>query len=203
MITIQPVVEGHGEISALPTLIRRLAYAGSYYEFKLLEPIRRKYSELTSESTLKKSIELALQFNPDVILVVFDSDDFCPKSDAIRFKKWATASARKKRCEITMANREYEAWFLASIESLRGKCNVKPDATYEKDPEARRSAKEALEELMEPPHYSETQHQVKMTAQFDMGMAYAKSRSFRHFVTSFGRAIDKASVYNQWPPTLT
>lgn len=200
---IQPIVEGHGEVSAVPELLRRLAYAGGIYDIRVLEPIRRKFSELTTESNLKKAVQLARRFSTEGIIVIFDSDDFCPKENAPRFSRWAKAAARGTPCEVTVAHREYEAWFLASVESLRGKCNVRLDASYGTDPEAPRDAKGRLEGLMDPPHYDETRHQIRMTAQFEMAAAYTKSRSFRHLTTSFGRLLNAEARYAQWPPKST
>ena len=51
-------------------------------------------------------------------------------------------------CYVVMPNREYEAWFLATIESLRGTRGIRDDATPHPDPESPRGAAEELRRRM-------------------------------------------------------
>lgn len=41
-MTIQPIVEGFGEVNAVPILLRRLMQEGQIYGFDVGRPIRRK-----------------------------------------------------------------------------------------------------------------------------------------------------------------
>lgn len=200
---IQPLVEGHGEQEAVPLLLRRIAHEAHLFDVKINEPIRRKYSELTNEDSLKKSVRLAMRFRPDAVLIIFDTDvfNFCPKTDAASFLKWARVETFGTPCELVMAHQEYEAWLLAALNSLRGKFGIENTATYAGDPEAPRGPKGKLESFMNPPTYIETFHQTKMTAAMDMGLAYTNSRSFRHLVSAFGRLVSHPALFSAWPPT--
>jgi hypothetical protein len=83
--------------------------------------------------------------------------------------------------EMVIAWREYEAWLLAAVDSLHAHPAVRDDARTPADPEGNRGAKGRLESLMLE-SYKETLHQAKFSAQIDLKMAQANSRSFRRMV---------------------
>ncbi len=107
---IQPIVEGWGEVSAVPVLLRRLAATAGLYDVAIGRPIRRKRSELVQESPLRHAVQLA-RLRPDcrAILILFYSDDDCPKEMAPAVEAWAAAEAQDIPCAVVMAHREYEA----------------------------------------------------------------------------------------------
>lgn len=200
---IQPIVEGHGEVSAVPVLLSRLCDEAKAFSVEIGRPIRRNLSDLMKKDGVQKAVMLALkQENCSAILIIFDSEDFCPKELAPEILSWAREAVYGTPCEIVLAYREYETWFLASIESLRGKYGIPRDAVPLPNPESRRGAKEAIEEYMPRGYsYDETVDQPKFSAVFDMKLAYSRSRSFRKFVKSFGILI--SSVIQDgviWPP---
>src|SRR5262249_43178936 len=126
-LIIQPIVEGHGEVEAVPLLLRRLQAELGTYTFQIARPIRRKRSELITEEQVRRSVRLALG-TPECagVLVIFDSDDDCPREFGPMVKGWAQAEAGNIPCEVVLAHREYEAWFIAAVESLRGYRGVRP-----------------------------------------------------------------------------
>jgi len=200
---IQPIVEGYGELAAVPVLIRRLRDESRTFGLEVGRPIRRKRSELVEESSLRKSVRLALlQPNLAAILIIFDGDDACPRELAPRLEKWAQDEARPIPTAIVIVQREYEAWFLATIESLRGKRGIRHDAERHPDPESVRGAKQALEDRMEADSsYSETADQAALSAAFDLKAAYSRSRSFRRMVRAYGLLLSGAGeAIGSWPP---
>lgn len=200
---IQPIVEGHGEVEAVPVLLRRLRDAAGAFHLHFGAPIRRPRSQLVREETLRQSIELARrQPGCGSILLLLDGDEACPREMAPRLQEWAAAAAGGIPCAVVMAHREYEAWFLASVESLRGHRGVRIDAVAPLEPEAARGAKEALERLMAADRsYHETTDQPAMTALFDMAAAYRRSRSFRRMTIAFGSLLRTQGVeIEAWPP---
>ena len=73
---------------------------------------------------------------------------------------------------VVMAKKEYEAWFIAAGESLRGKRGLIPDLHAPTDPESIRGAKEWLSRHMPGSQpYAETTDQPALTAVFDLNMA--------------------------------
>ncbi len=88
-MNIQPIVEGDGEVAALPVLLRRLIQTSNAYPLDVNQPIRRTRTDLVREAGVRKAVRLA-RLRPDcaAILIVFDGDDDCPKDIAPRVQAW-------------------------------------------------------------------------------------------------------------------
>lgn len=200
---IQPIVEGYGEVGAVPVLLRRLRDQGGAHGFEINRPIRRNRSDFVREDSLRKSVRLALlQDECRAILILFDGDDDCPKTLAPTVEAWARDEAGSVPCVVVIAQREFEAWFIATIESLRGRRSILDDAVSHPSPEEPRDAKGQIESRMTPgTSYSETADQAALTALFDMSAAYAKCRSFRRLVKAFGLMVTGVGIeLTPWPP---
>jgi len=117
------------------------------------------------------------------VLIVADADDDCAVELAATFAQ----SCVPTKPEIAIAVREFEGWFLASIESLRGHRHVRADATFRSEPEQARGAKERLSQLMIEP-YRETLHQASFASLLNPSLA-GRSRSFAHLVGCIGRLL--------------
>lgn len=200
---IQPIVEGHGEVDAIPVLLRRFLAEAEVHHIGVGKPIRRKRSELVQEASVRRSVRLAL-LQPDCggILIVFDSDDDCPRDLAPQIEEWARTEAGAVPCGVVMAHREYEAWFLASLEALRGVRGIVPDASSHAAPETPRNAKSELRRHMVSGRgYSESVDQAAMTAEMDFAAAHRGCRSFRKMVKAFGDVVGNMGVVlAPWPP---
>jgi hypothetical protein len=202
-VNIQPIVEGHGEVSAVPVLLRRLIAEAQAYQIEVNRPIRKRQTQLLQEDSLKEAVRLArIQNRCGAILIVFEHEDACPARLGPTLSVWARSEAANVPCELALAHREYEAWFLAAIESLRGKRGIRNDAHTPPEPEAMRDAKGALEERMGPGGaYIETVDQAALSQLFDMGTAFSRSRSFQHLVSAFGRLVRAMGApLGSWPP---
>ena len=200
---IQPIVEGHGELNAVGILIRRLLEEAHVWDVDVANPIRRSRGQLTQRTGFGLALKLArIQNGSGPILILFDGDDDCPAELAARLLQWASEEAADIPCEVVVAHREYEAWFLGAIESLRGERGVRTDAISHPSPEAPRDAKGALEERMQAnASYAETIDQAALTARFSFEAAYGRCRSFRKLAKAFGallRSIGRAPM--AWPP---
>lgn len=199
-----PIVEGHGEVAAVPVLLRRLLWDHALcFGMDVGAPIRRTSSQFRREDEVRRMFRLAL-LQPDcaAVLLLFDGEDDCPYELAAKVRNWAQAEAGKTPCEVVIAYREYETWFLASVESLRGRWSIADDALAPVDPEAKRDAKGALEEFMPRCRaYSETGDQDAMSAVFDMALAHQRNRSFRKLVKAVGDlARQLGQTVPAWPP---
>lgn len=200
---IKPIVEGPGDVAAIPELLRRLQfeYGLGGHEVTIARPIKWKRSCFNSEDHVQRAVRLA-KAEPGCsgILIIFDSDDDCPKTHAARVTEWSRREAGATPCEVVMAHREYEAWFLATLESLRGRRGIREDAVSEVTPEGIRGAKEKLETKMRPTmSYSETTDQVALTSQADFRSTYAVCRSFRRLVRAFRNLLaSSGAVVNEW-----
>ena len=177
---VVPVVEGDGEVKAVPLLLRRLVeLAEGFGLVEVGRPIRKKRNQLLKREVFVETLGLARIQGADSVLYLFDSDGDCPVELSNRLAGWAAEEASDLNCQIVLAHQEYEAWFLASIHSLREHPTMRSDAEPHPNPEQRQGAKEQLRSRMQPgTSYSPTAHQAAFTASFDMSSAYAHSRSF-------------------------
>lgn len=202
-MTIQPIVEGHGEVDAVPELLRRFIVEGNCYDVRILKTIRSHRGDLTRQVSLDRVVQVARTKSPDAVLILLDGDDDpCPGVLAQQLNAWSKQSAAPIPCEVVVAQREYEAWFLSSIESLRGHRGISHVAASEAMPETVRDAKGVLTSKMYPGRfYVETSDQVALTAAFDMRSAYHASRSFRKLVRVFGVLTAACGlILPDWPP---
>jgi hypothetical protein len=204
---IKPIVEGSGDVRAVPELLRRLQfeYGLGGHGVAIARPIKWSRSHFNSELQVKRAVRLAVTEQDCVgILVILDSDNDCPKTYAPRILRWAKEEAPDTACEVGMAHREYEAWFLGAIESMRGFRGIREDACSEMAPESMRGAKERLETKMSPnTSYAETTDQVALTCRVDINAVHASCRSFRKLVKAFRNLLIAAGVdANAWPEHL-
>lgn len=199
------IVEGHGEVTAAPILMRRLLWDhAQVYDLNVGSPvIRRTQSQLRREADVQAAVRLALvQPECAAVLVLFDGEDDCPVELAAQVRPWARAAAGQVPCDVVIAYREYETWLLAAAESLRGQCRIAADALSPANPESKRDAKGELEAYMPPgASYSPTIHQSKLTAVFDMSLAHQRNRSFRKLTKTVGDLLHGLNrPVRPWPP---
>jgi hypothetical protein len=170
---IQPIVEGQGDEAAVPLLLRRLLNEAEAWGLEVGRPHCKRRTQLVKKDSLQGAVRVAaLRQDCAGILVLFDADDDCPKELAPTLEEWAREAAGGRPCAVVMANREYEAWFLASIEALRGKAAILPAATSHPNPEEPRDAKGELEDRMRRgASYSPTVDQAALTAHLDLRIA--------------------------------
>jgi hypothetical protein len=175
VFTIVPIVEGHGEVYALPILIRRVAnYYWPDFHVNVHKPIRRSRDRVVQRGELERDIELAAEILcvPGAILVLLDTDGECPATLGPQLLERARMARPDRLIGVSLAHCEYEAWFLASAMSLRGKRGLGDDIVPPLDPESVRGAKEWLIARMSGSRtYSETVDQPALTALFDIEQA--------------------------------
>lgn len=201
---LYPIVEGHGEVTAVPVLLRRLLWAEAQcYEINVGNAIRRTQSQFRREADVQSAVRLAL-LQPDCagVLLLFDGEDDCPVELAAKVRVWAQQAAGAVPCDVVIAYREYETWFLAAVDSLRGQCRISQDASPPPNPESKRNAKGALEAFMPGgASYAETIHQKKLSAVFDMALAHKRNRSFRKLTKIVGEMLLRlGQPLPTWPP---
>jgi hypothetical protein len=199
---IQPIVEGHGEVSAVPVLLRAIAQRMAVHYVEVASPIRRPRSKLVQQESLVQAVELArIQLGCQAILILLDADDDCPKTFVSDLQGWAQHAAHPIPCAVVLANREYEGWFLSCIESLRGCRGILETSVSEVTPEGIRGAKAALEDKMKPGRkYLETTDQAALSALADWEIVYGACRSFRKFVKETKRLLAECNLQPAaWP----
>ena len=185
MATVVPIVEGHGEVEAVPILLRRIAEVLVPDTWlQVTRPIRVKRQRFVKEGELERTVELAArQVGSDGgILILLDADRDCPGELAPRIIKRALEARSDRRIRVVLAKVEFEAWFLAAADSIAGHRGIRDDVTAPSDPESIRNAKGWLSARM--PHgrsYRETLDQPALTARIDLEMARRSAPSFDKF----------------------
>ena len=193
---IVAIVEGTGEVEALPIVLRRFLDGASLWDVKVERPIRIRRNRIVKPDELEKSAELAKRQYPDAssIILVIDSDDDCPKELGPQLLARLQAVVPEWRCSVTIIKSEFEAWFIASIESLRGRRGINSNAEAPEFPEEIRNAKGWLTDRMEGSKtYLETDDQAAFSAIFDFDLAYERSRSFRKFSKDIKQILQSLS----------
>lgn len=122
---IAPIVEGHGEVEAVPALLHRIAQGETQnITLRVNSPIRVKAgSFLNNDTYFRKQIILAAakaaQAN-GFVLILLDCEDDCPATLGPSILSRARAIREDVDYLVVLAYREYESWFLAAARSLRG-----------------------------------------------------------------------------------
>lgn len=176
---VASIVEGEGEVAAFPVLIRRLCSEDLGVHVQTLTPHRVPRGKMRQGHELRRAVQFQAGRvqGAGFVLVLLDSDDDDPV-DLRREMQAIADEGRDGAAIVALAVREYEAWFLAGLESLRGHRDVRDDAVYEADPELKRDCKGALTANMLE-HYSPTRHQAAFSALVDLHLAAERSSSLR------------------------
>ena len=138
------------------------------------EPIRTSRSKIVREGELERRVELAAQKvkGQGAILILIDSDDDCPAQLGPELLRRASETRSDLPIAVVLAKREFEAWFLAAADSLRGYKGLKNDLEPPNNPETIRDAKGWLKRQLERgKKYRETIEQRQLTARFDLDLA--------------------------------
>lgn len=204
MISVMAIVEGDGEVAALPVLLRCIREWRTPEEYvDILFPIRvRKDRFLNKNDEFKRHLQLAADKcgASGWILILLDADDDCPVAKSREIMERARAVVPHRRISVVLANREYEAWFIAAAQSLDGVRGFKHeprDAMV--DPESPRGAKKWMNDRMSD-KYREVADQPVFSKHMDLEQAFARSRSFRKLCTEWS-AHTEALMKTQRPST--
>lgn len=108
------IVEGHGEVQALPVLIRRIRPDAS-----VLRPLRVTKSQLLSANGLENGVKTAatLVASANLILILMDADKDCPAQLGPSLLQRAKSARGDRNIVVVVAKVEFENWFLAAAKS--------------------------------------------------------------------------------------
>lgn len=194
------IVEGHGEVEAVPALIRRIAQ-NLYPELPIIieRPIRAPKNKVVKEGELESRVELAAERigGQGAIFIILDSDEDCPAELGPALLHRASQARSDLPIAVVIAKNEFEAWFLAAAESLRGRRGLKNDIHPPNDPESVRDAKGWLDRRMENNEsYSETTDQPALAALFDIEEA-RRADSFDKCYRDLVRLLNELRKINE------
>jgi hypothetical protein len=195
---IVPIVEGHGEVGAVPILIQRWLRFRRFHNVAVHVdgPVRASGQgaikvphDGENELGVEHYVEIALLRRPDAILVLLDADKECPKtlgpSLLVRARSLVPPGYP---IGVVIAKSEYESWFLAAFPSTRFRQGLRDvgftlsrqSLPTHVDVEAVADCKRYVARLIGLKKYEETVHQKALTGilPFSKGIPQ-RSRSFR------------------------
>lgn len=184
MAYVASIVEGHGEVDALPTLLRRISQAEAPEQtLDVNQPIRIKSgSYLNDEDYFRRYTLLAAakaSQSHGFVLILLDCEDQCPAQLGPTLLARAQAVRNDVSYLVVLAYREFESWFLAAARSLRGYRGLPADLEPPHSADDIRNAKGWLGERMELP-YDPVIHQIEFCRIFDLQQARSNP-SFSRF----------------------
>lgn len=171
------IVEGHGDVEAVPVLLRRLGESLEPPTYiQVPPPLRVPRFKLVKTGECERAIEFAARKTGGQggVLLLVDAEDDCPALLGPQLLERARNARRDLPIAVVLAKHEFEAWFLAAAESLQGKRSLATDisAPTNPGPESIRGAKEWLSDRMTGgSRYRETLDQPALAAVFDMNAA--------------------------------
>jgi hypothetical protein len=178
------VVEGRGEVQAVPLLLRRrLSGRGVYRDL-----VGRPVSCNGRENALKpKGIEgkvavAAVRPGCRCVLVLLDGegDPVCELGPELLRRSRDVAAG--KEVVVCLADRKYEDWLVASAESLQV-----PGLTYRPD----RDSVSVLKEALLPSKYIKPSWQPRLSHDLDFELASGRNPSLARFLAKFDTLIDR------------
>ena len=180
------LVEGHGEVSAVPELFRRVARQQQLYELQpAAHPIRcGGIPRLLKAGELERFAELGFR-RPGIhsLLLLADWEDGCALDALKQLNPRLESLAKRhgKPAAICLLVREFEALFLCSLTSIGHRHSVAKEALEPPpSPETIRDAKGLLARSLGK-SYRPTRDQTPFVHALDLDRLHQASRSFRHF----------------------
>jgi hypothetical protein len=192
MINVISIVEGDGEVAALPVLLRRVSgWLTPQVAINVARPIRvRRDQFLNREDIFSKQLLLAskLCLSPGWIMILLDADDDCPQDLAADIYARAKLILPEREISVVLANHEYEAWFVAAAISLDGKRGF---VVPPKIPEAEvlRGPKQWISKQIPQGAYHEVVDQPALSAAIDLTLTHENSRSFRKLCSDWTKLV--------------
>lgn len=185
-LSIASVVEGEGEIFALPVVLRRLMFSMSIWNADIQRPFLINRGKLIKQGGLEAAVEgVARRLSPSApggILILIDADDDCPAELGPTLLRRAQAVRPDRRIAVVLANREFEAWFLAAAPSLGGRAGLSDGLPVPEHSERPRDCKGWLSQhRSDGGSYRPRVDQAALADAFDLGMARRNAPSFDKF----------------------
>jgi len=176
---IAPIVEGHGDVVALPVLLRRIAPS-----LPVKRPVRFPKSKLLSSDDLERAARIAASNIPEAgaILLVMDSDEECAASLRARLEEQLSRTSPNHLCRVVLAVHEFEAWIVGG------------DPRYQVEhPDAAGDLKGRIRRRFGV--YSETADQARLVAGADLDLLGQRSRSFQRLLKVMRECLESASEW--------
>ena len=198
MPKIIPIVEGPGDVTAVPALLWKLLTEMGRYDIQIGPPQNAHgCGNLTISGGIEKFVQNAwTKHDCGAVLILVDADEQCALQMATDFSRRIIEIGVRFPVVVVVAKCEYEAWLLASLETVSGaklgeRQGLPANLSYEEDVENRVGVKGWLtRQLPEGRIYKEALDQEPMTRLIDLDRARDRSRSFRRLCHALEQAVN-------------
>ncbi len=202
---IAAIVEGQGEVDAVPALIRQWLTQNNLHarwqlvtekavcakgQANLLAPLQPAF-----QRGVEYFVNAALRADPDFLLIVLDADDACRERArkneqplGAHVLERARAVAGHKEIGVVIADREFEAWFLHHRTAVVPTCPAAQAWQPTREIEAIRDCKKVLEGWLGS--YAPTADQARLAKRLPLAEgAKSPSRSFQKLHKELSRLL--------------
>jgi hypothetical protein len=184
------VVEGDGEVAALPILVRRHLHENrKIFDIEVGKPKNSKgRGNLNAPGGVERYAQYAA-LPDDVcgVLVLCDSDSDMVCEFGPTMQERAAGAVSKKPVMATLAVTEFENWIVASSETV-GKEGLPPDTDYEN-----LDAESVIRGWRFPRSYVKPLHQPGYAQGLDFELVKARCPSFSRLLRCLDELIDSAT----------
>lgn len=185
-IEVAPIVEGHGDVQAVPILLRRIEPG-----LVVRAPVRVPKSKLVRPGSVvdadavRRAASIAAANIADrfsgLLLFVLDADDDCAARLGPELTEATRSSGIQRRAAVVIACREFESWIVGGIQAFGVES---PEAAG--DPKGRIRAANG-------DRYSETVDQPRFASRIDVGVLSERAKSFARLCRIIREAMQPAS----------
>ena len=207
--TIVPIVEGHGEVTAVPELLTQWFKHRRFYNFEATKLSIRAPKDsmlapfdLVRENGIELYVRRAAARRPDGIIVMLDSDDECrkrvgrPPEEQLgpELLQRAVNEVGHIPIGVVVADREFEAWYLAAHMRFKTQGHFDPEVRFpvDFDFEQPRDCKGYVSKFIGW-KYSETADQKELAKHIGFGSYMGRHcRSFAKLMRDLERVTQNA-----------
>lgn len=181
------ILEGPGDVAAVPLLIRRILHEAHIFDLKIMPRPKTNVEakKLIRSGELERYMDYCNREAGDSIILAIDSDKQCPVSLAKDFSERVINCRLNKPVLIIFFVCEFESLFLPSLDIISARYPEFRWKSIEINSlkfEEIVSVKELISSLMpKDKAYKETRDQVKFAEIIDLQRTRDYIRSFRHF----------------------
>ncbi|MEM7557949.1 MAG: DUF4276 family protein [Planctomycetota bacterium] len=204
-----PIVEGHGEVDAVPELLTQWFRHRRFYNFDATKlAMRAPKSSMIApfdpvrENGIELYVRRAAARRPDGIIVMLDSDDECrarvgrPPEQQLgpELLQRAVTEVGHIPIGVVVADREFEAWYLAAHMRFKAKGHFDPEVRFPANFnfEQPRDCKGRVSECIGR-KYSETADQKELAKHIGFGSYMGRHcRSFAKLIRDLERVTQHA-----------
>ena len=180
------LVEGPGDLAAVPVLLRKLLQQANLFDWRPGDPMKAGELPALRKHLHRVAEALRIKMNAGKchgVLVLLDLEDGCPRAEAWALAAEFAAFGLPYPVAVVFAHREYEEWLVASLPTIApNSLSLADNLVRNYEPETKRGVKEWLSSHM--PYgtiYKETIDQAVFTQHLDVALAQ-ECRSFQRLL---------------------